>query len=341
MKKSEDKKKHLYNFNEHDKDLKKRKKKNSKKTEKKNSFDNEIIIGITPKIKIQEENNNVTHNNKNSIKNKKRKQINKETNKTNKKNIKDVDQKRRKKKILKSLKIAKYSFLTICILAIIIAIMTSPLFNISKITVSGNERITENEIISLSEITLNENIFKTVINKSETKILENPYIKSAIVKRKLPTKIEIIIEERKINFMLEYGSGYVYINNQGYILEISNEKIDVPIIQGAETNTENFIPGNRLCTEDLNKMDTVIKIMETANNNDMENLITRIDIQNSENYIIQFDEEGKIAYLGDASDISTKMLTIKAILEREKGIEGEIFVDMDLKTSNPVFRQRV
>lgn len=379
VKKSKDEQYNLYNFNEHDEDVKK-KKKNRKKTKNKKTsnihdFEEETIIGLTPKIKKEEPkkvNKNVKNKKQAKKKNKKKEQnlkkeekigqiaknIEKENNairnmqtKNKKKKSSKKTKKRRalsaeeqekiKKRRQRKIKIAKYSFLTLCVLAAIIGTMTSPLFNIKKITVSGNEKITENEVISLSGITLNENIFKTIISKSEDKILENPYIKSVKIKRKLPTNIEIIIEERKTNFMLEYGSGYVYINNQGYILEVSSEKLNVPILQGAETDTENFTPGNRLCTEDLKKMDTVIKIMDAANNNDIGSLITRIDIQNSENYMIQFEGEGKVAYLGDATDLSTKMLTIKAILERETGIEGEIFVDMDLKTNNPVFRQRV
>lgn len=379
VKKSKDEQYNLYNFNEHDEDVKK-KKKNRKKTKNKKTsnihdFEEETIIGLTPKIKKEEPkkvNKNVKNKKQAKKKNKKKEQnlkkeekigqiaknIEKENNairnmqtknkkkksskKTKKRRVLSAEEQEKiKKRRQRKIKIAKYSFLTLCVLAAIIGTMTSPLFNIKKITVSGNEKITENEVISLSGITLNENIFKTIISKSEDKILENPYIKSVKIKRKLPTNIEIIIEERKTNFMLEYGSGYVYINNQGYILEVSSEKLNVPILQGAETDTENFTPGNRLCTEDLKKMDTVIKIMDAANNNDIGSLITRIDIQNSENYMIQFEGEGKVAYLGDATDLSTKMLTIKAILERETGIEGEIFVDMDLKNNNPVFRQRV
>ena len=41
-------------------------------------------------------------------------------------------------------------------------------------------------------------------------------------------------------------NGYAYINNQGYILEISQEKLDLPVIQGAKTPEEKIVPVNRL-----------------------------------------------------------------------------------------------
>ena len=178
-------------------------------------------------------------------------------------------------------------------------------------------------------------------NKSERKVLENPYIKTVEIKRSLPSKVLITVEERKATFMIEYGNAYVYINNQGYILEISNKKLEVPIIQGAETNSEEFVPGRRLCNNDLAKMSTVIKIMELAANNEISNLISRIDIENDKNYKIVFESEQKVAYLGEDIDLNTKILSIKSILEKEKDIAGEIFVNIDLKTNYPTFRQSV
>ena len=64
-------------------------------------------------------------------------------------------------------------------------------------------------------------------------------------------------------------------------------------------------------------------------------------MENDKNYRIVFESEQKVAYLGDDTDLNTKILSIKSILEKEKDIAGEIFVNMDLKTNYPTFRQSV
>ena len=318
-----------------------KKKNNNKKVVKKQinndenkfSFDDEIIIGVTKipdKKNISNKNNSKKSNKKNNIKNKK---------KNTKKTIiedEEIIQKRKNK-----FRIIKYTTLIVIIAIAVIATMFSPLFNIKEITVVGNEKISENEIISLSQIEKDQNTFK--INKiTVTKnIKQNPYIESVKIKRNLPSEVEIIIEERKASFMLEYGGSFVYINNQGYILEISSEKLNLPIIQGQTTEDKELVEGNRLINEDLQKMSTVLKIMEQAQINEIEWLITKIDIENKENYKIVLEEEKKTVYLGDCTNLSTRMLNVKAIIEKEKGIEGEIFVDMDLNTSYPTFRQKV
>jgi len=219
--------------------------------------------------------------------------------------------------------------------------MFSPLFNTKKITVAGNEKITDNEIISLSQIELEENTFKIVKSKVIEKIKQNAYIDKVKITRKLPSELYIEIVERKVNFQLEYAGSYMYINNQGYMLEISTNKAEVPIIQGAETGISEYVVGNRLSIKDLEKLEIVLRIMESASSYDIESLITRIDMESSSSYKIILEGEQKTVYLGDGSNLNTRMLNAKAMIEQEKGIAGEIYVDMDLNNEHPFFRQRV
>ena len=161
------------------------------------------------------------------------------------------------------------------------------------------------------------------------------------IKRSIPNKINIIVEERKPSFIVEYGNGYVYINNQGYILEISSKKIEVPILFGIKTESEQMIEANRLCDEDLRKLSTVLKIMSVAEVNDIAGIITSIDITNDRDYKLYFDTEQKEAYLGDCSDLETRMLYLTAILKSESGKPGEIFVNMNLNLDDAFFRESV
>ena len=82
--------------------------------------------------------------------------------------------------------------------------------------------------------------------------------------------MEIQVEERERTFNIEFMNGYAYINNQGYILEISQEKLDFPVIQGAKTSEEKIVPGNRLDKEDLEKLETAITITKIWKNNEIE-----------------------------------------------------------------------
>lgn len=51
---------------------------------------------------------------------------------------------------------------------------------------------------------------------------------------------------------------------------------------------------------------------------------------------------GKTVYLGDASEINTRILYLKKIIEDEKGIEGEALINGELNSDRGViFRKKV
>lgn len=282
--------------------------------------DDEIIIGI--------ENSNVNK--------KKRKTKTKKINKKTKKNNKKKDAKREKKiKILKTL-----ALIIICVVLLVL-LLSSSLFNINTILVEGNNKLSEEKVISISSIELYTNMFNFSKMKARAKLIENSYIEDAQITRKLPSTILITIEERVPTYMLQFADSYVYINNQGYMLEISNEKLDIPILTGFTTDLSNIKPGNRLNSDDLKKMGTVIKIYQTLVNNEIAENLSKIDMSDEKNYILYFENEGKKVYLGDASDLSTRIVYLKSILEAVSGKTGEIFLDVDLNTERAYFRESV
>lgn len=319
---------------------------NSKRKQKKKNNNKNKNQKVNRNQKIEEKKNN----------SKKDKQLNQESeeikrNKTKKKNKKIAPKKNKKnltekdkKKILRRkifLFVLKWTVLIALLIGSIIFVMLTPAFNVLTINVSGNEKITTEEIISLSGLKLNENTYKMSVNRAKDAIKENPYIAKVEVKRSLPSTINIEVVERKENFMLEFVNSYVYINNQGYILKIANEKIDKPIIKGFTTPVGDIKEGNRLNNEDLTRLEKVLMIVETANSNGIGELLTKIDISNKEDYLMLFDEKQKIAHIGDCSNLSTRMLYVKAILGKEEGHAGQIFVNGNLEKDKVYFREDV
>lgn len=259
--------------------------------------------------------------------------------KVNTKVKKPVNKKQKKKR--KFFKIAKWTTLSLILLGGFIYFLLSPVFNIKYINVKSNNQIPAETIISLSNISINQNMFKFNKSNSIKSIKENAYIENVKISRKLFDTIEITVQERYTTFMLRIGGGYAYINNQGYILEMTETAAKVPTIEGYKTAVEDIKVGNRLCVEDLEKLDMVLEIVEAAGNNQIAEIITSIDISNAKNYQLIFAGEGKKAYIGDCSILGTRMLFVKTILEKEIGNDGEIFVDMDLNTEYPFFREKV
>lgn len=246
---------------------------------------------------------------------------------------------RKKKKKNKSY---KFIILILIIIGMTIFAMITPIFNITEIKVEGNSKIEKETIISLSGLSTGENIFSNLKSKVETRIKENSYIKKATMKRKLPGTIELNVEEREIAYQIQLIDGYIYIDNQGYILENSSKKAKTPMLQGMTTKQEELLNSKRLNEEDLNKLNTIIKIMDSIKSIEIEDKITTINAENTNEYIIYLKSENKCIYLGDASNLNNKVLYIQMMLKEEKGNSGIMFINGDLNEGfKPYFREEV
>lgn len=243
-----------------------------------------------------------------------------------KKKSKNISKKKKKR-----LKILKWTSLFVLLTGAVALFLLSDIFNIKEIKVINNNKITAQEIKELSTLKENENMFKFLEMSVVEKIKQNPYIESVNIRRKLNGTIEIEVTERVTTYMLEMENQYAYINNQGYILEISETKLELPTITGYIT--ENLEPGNRLVEEDLEKLNTVIQILKTANEKELGSKITNINIEDGNNFLITMESESKLVHFGDSSNINDKFIMLKAVLEDNVGVKGEIFV----KDLNKVF----
>ena len=279
-------------------------------------FDTETVIGMTKKNKIKKEEQ-------------KKKEF--------------AKKQRKRNRVLKKIKIILKSIILLgAISGAIIFATCSPIFNISDINVVDNNRISEDTVISLSGLSKNENIFRFIKSKVKNNIKQNAYIDEVEIKRIIPNKVQIRVTEREPQYCMPILGEFAYIDEQGYILEIAQNDLQLPIIYGMQMAEENIKAGNRINDEDLVSLETVLKIFNILKDNQLYDKVTSIDISNKSDYIVYMQNEKKTIHLGDASNLSNKMLYVIAILEQEKDVEGEIFANGELNSNFKVyFREKI
>lgn len=279
-------------------------------------FDTETVIGMTNKNKIKQE-----------------EQRKKEFNK----------QQRKRNRLIKRVKnIVKCILLLGIITGAIVFATCSPIFNITDIEVLNNNRVSSDTVISLSGISKNENIFRFITTKVSNQIKQNAYIEGVKIKRVLPNKVQIEVTEREPKFSIPVLGEFAYMSTQGYILEIAQNELNLPVIYGLQTAEENITVGNRITDADLESLEMVLKIMNAINDSGLSEKVTSIDISNKNDYSIYMQEEKKTIHLGDGTNLSNKILYVMAILEKEKDVAGDIFANGDLNSGFKVyFREKV
>lgn len=239
--------------------------------------------------------------------------------------IREIEEKKRKKR-----RIIIIVIILLCIItAICIYLLTSPKFNIEKIVIKGNEKLNEEEIKELSEIKIGDNIFSTLGVVSKVKIKKNRHVEEVEVKKIYPNKIEINIAERKEEYQIYTETGcYIYIDSQGYIIDYSLEKLPIIAITGMEITESRMQELDRLEENDLEKMENILHIKQESQQIELINEIQQIDVK--EEYIIHLKEDKIIINLGDATNLTNRMFYVKAILKKEQGNSGTLYVNGNL-----------
>ena len=255
-------------------------------------------------------------------------------------NTKNISNKKIKKK--KGKGIVKFILFIILILGII-AFLKSPFFTLQKINVKGNNKVKSLEIIKLSQIETNKNMFQKNLLFLNKNLKKNTYIKNASLKIVSSSEIELDIEERVEKYYISASNKFYTIDNSGMILkEIITEPTNLIKLSIFKTELANIKVGEKLNESDIKDIEDISNIIK--------NYIYTIksDIEISEayynekiGYVINLSQEKKVVYLGDKNKMETKILYLKKIIEQEKGIEGEIFLNKDFKDKFPVFREKV
>ncbi len=96
--------------------------------------------------------------------------------------------------------------------------MHHPYFEIKEYSIEGTEHFSKEDIIQISGIDDSSTLFSVYLDEVETRLLQNPWIESVQISRKLPQTLEIKIQERAPRFTVLYNNRLFYVDGQGKII---------------------------------------------------------------------------------------------------------------------------
>jgi len=177
-----------------------------------------------------------------------------------------VERKRRRRVVFFRLVL----LLTLIVISISYA-FKADFFTIGLINIEGNNVLANNLIVNASKINLGENIFRIKTSDSKNEIELLPYIKNVRIKRKLPDTINITVEERVAVVQIKTLANYVLIDNEGFILEIIDNRVDnLPCFIGFDI--KDIKPGTN-----INHYDLGLKLLEFVNEEDILGILKKVD----------------------------------------------------------------
>lgn len=112
-------------------------------------------------------------------------------------------------------------------------VISSDYFMINRIDISGNNNVTDEEILTAAGVAVGQNNISVSIENVETALEKNPWLEHVSVKRELPDILEISVQERVPKFWMLQGGVMFYADQYGRpIVPVgSTPKQSLPVLE--------------------------------------------------------------------------------------------------------------
>ncbi|HHY63834.1 MAG TPA: FtsQ-type POTRA domain-containing protein [Clostridiaceae bacterium] len=224
--------------------------------------------------------------------------------------------------------------------AILLILLYSPIFGIKAIEVYGSTRYTASEIIEASGLVVGENGLRLLQIKpdsildlrllgAEENVKRLSYVKTCTVRLHLPGTVSIAITEREPAAYLVYFDNYLIVDEQGYVLEVRNEKPGEPLKEIRGIDFSRYTIGGQLEASDVSLIRTGVTIINTIKTSDeytslkLFSVLDWVDMVDrntamlslDKRIIVRFDPQDKLQYSIDF----TREIFFKKIGSQETG----------------------
>lgn len=213
----------------------------------------------------------------------------------------------------------------------------SPRFNLTRIQIEGNHKVSEKEILEKTQIELGTNIFRMDLARIEGCIREDDRIKEVWVKRKLPDRISIEVEEKKPALWINLPDRLYGLSEDQEIIPLEEEDFDrdLPVVGGLVSlsvfgkQNQSVMPYKRWPNR---KAKFALDFYNTLLDEDssFSEIISEINLCDETNLILYLIPRGTEVNMGKGG-LEKKLKRLKAILHYEEKAENLACIDLRFK----------
>ncbi|GAB6181893.1 FtsQ-type POTRA domain-containing protein [Desulfotomaculum defluvii] len=204
-------------------------------------------------------------------------------------------------------------------------LLQSPLFEIKTIVVNGNRQLKKEDIIRYSGLNKGMNIFKINLTTSKERLELVPFIKEVELKRSLPNKVIIEVNERIAVALIPVENGFIKVDSDGVYLQRGQIASALPIITGLDIILQG--PGKVIKSEYL---PVVLKVLSQLPRSVIMKL-SELNL-NKAGQITIYTVDGIQGRMGLIKDIEYKGIVFQQVLSTLQQSNNEIqYIDL----SNP------
>jgi len=230
----------------------------------------------------------------------------------------------------KKLNLGETIFFVLFILLAAFILFVSPLFEIQRMIVEGNQELTTEEIIVKSGISTGINIFKVNLSQAAARIKELPMVKEIYIYRDFPGRIVFKVTERKPVAILPAKDGFITLDTDGvYCRSARLGERGLPVITGI---TAAVPPAGQLIQNQ-----NLAVVLDVIKNFPVELVANLSEVNLDKNgQVILYTLAGIKCQLGYPENVAKKGTVLIQVLNELKGKQIE-YIDLS-RLSAPVVK---
>lgn len=208
-------------------------------------------------------------------------------------------------------------YIMIFIIAVIILYILSRtvLFKVTEYVVTGNQRYSAAQILTAGNLSTGKSMYSINTEKAEDRIRETLiYVESISVRRSLPDKMVVTVEEAEPFACLQYeNSRYAVISRSGRYLETEQPNAREELIQLYGLEPKDVALGKSLQSEDEYKLTILWELLDTIDEV-CPGSISYINLTDRTDILMGYGERLDIEF-GSSQDYEYKLKYIKAVID--------------------------
>ena len=178
-------------------------------------------------------------------------------------------------------------------------LLGAPALQISRITMRGNERLSRGEVLALLDGLRGQNILTVDLEEWRARLLASPWVASAELRRLLPGRIDVELQERHPIGIGRLAKSLYLIDAIGVVIDEygpNYAEFDLPIIDGLAA-----APSDGGGVIDVRRVRLAANVMTALQARaDIAAQVSQIDVSDAHDAVVLLEGDTTLLRLGDA-----------------------------------------
>lgn len=192
---------------------------------------------------------------------------------------------------------------------------------VDTIRVSGNDTLEKGEVLTIAGLNPGEHLWLADVGGAKARLLANPMIKEAVIKRIYPNTISIEITERRAAAAILSGGTAAIIDADGFVMEIVSQ-VPEGMLEVYGVSSSGFTAGQDLSQDNGFSSGVLLEILAILSEQGILDIIDYIDM--SQPLRIEMNTVyGIHVNVGQTDELREKLSNLPAVLNKVMGMGYE------------------